>query len=112
MNIIDHLIFGMYMACVLSIIAYYFSKNKTTKDYYVGSRFIKASHVGLRIVATDVGEGFSMGLRSVGFMMELGRTWLIAVFFISKIKWIDEEGQFLTYPDFLRYKYNDWDSIS
>ena len=96
MNIIDPLIFGMYMACVLFIIAYYFSKNKTTKDYYVGSRFIKASHVGLR---------------GVGFRMELGRTWLIAVFF-SKIKWIDEEGQFLTYPDFLRYKYNDWDSIS
>ena len=84
------------MACVLSIIAYYFSKNKTTKDYYVGSRFIKASHVGLRIVATDVGEGFSMGLRGVGFMMELGRTWLIAVFFYLQNK-MDLRGR--TVPD-------------
>ncbi len=117
MSEIDYLIFGLYMACVLSIGFYYFNKNKSTEDYYVGSRSIKASHVGLSIVATDVGGGFSIGLGGVGFMMGLAGTWLLftgligawltAVFLIPKIKRIDVEMKFLTYPDFLRYKYND-----
>ncbi|MBC8345509.1 MAG: sodium:solute symporter family protein [Candidatus Marinimicrobia bacterium] len=117
MNWIDYLIFGLYMACVLSIGFYYFNKNKSTEDYYVGSRSIKASHVGLSIVATDVGGGFSIGLGGVGFMMGIAGSWLLftgligawltAVFLIPKIKRIDEKEQFLTYPDFLRYRYND-----
>ena len=41
MNWIDYLIFGLYMACVLSGGIYYFNKNKSTEDYYVGSRSIK-----------------------------------------------------------------------
>lgn len=117
MSIIDYLIFGLYMACVLSIGFYYFNKNKSTEDYYVGSRSIKASHVGLSIVATDVGGGFSIGLGGVGFMMGIAGSWLLftgligawltAVFLIPKIKRIDAAEKFLTYPDFLRYKYND-----
>ncbi len=117
MSIIDYIIFGLYMACVLSIGFYYFNKNKSTEDYYVGSRSIKASHVGLSIVATDVGGGFSIGLGGVGFMMGIAGSWLLftgligawltAVFLIPKIKRIDAKEQFLTYPDFLRYRYND-----
>jgi len=104
------------MVGVLAIGFYHFLKNKSSEDYYVGSRSIKASHVGLSIVATDVGGGFSIGLGGVGFMMGLAGSWLLftgligawltAVFIIPKIKRIDADKQFFTYPDFLRHRYN------
>jgi SSS family solute:Na+ symporter len=104
------------MAVVLGVGFYHFLRNKSTEDYYVGSRSMKASHVGLSIVATDVGGGFSIGLGGVGFMMGIAGTWLLftglvgawltAVFIIPRIKSIDSKQKFLTYPDFLRYRYN------
>lgn len=57
MSFIDYLIFGLYMASVLAIGFYHFRRNRNAEDYYVGSRRIPASHVGLSIVATDVGAG-------------------------------------------------------
>lgn len=116
MSFLDYSIFGLYMAGVLAIGFYHLLRNKSTEDYYVGSRSIKASHVGLSIVATDVGGGFSIGLGGVGFLMGLAGSWLLftgivgawltAVLIIPKIKRIDAEKQFLTYPDFLRHRYN------
>jgi solute:Na+ symporter, SSS family len=116
LTILDYLIFGLYMAGVLAVGFYHFRRNKSTEDYYVGSRDIKASHVGLSIVATDVGGGFSIGLGGVGFMMGLAGTWLLftglvgawltAVFVIPRIKAIDADENFFTYPDFLRNRYN------
>ena len=116
MSIVDYLIFGLYMAGVLSIGVYHFRKNKTTEDYYVGNRSIKAHHVGLSIVATDVGGGFSIGLGGVGFVMGLAGSWLLftglvgawlsAVFIIPRIKRLDAAHGMMTYPDFLRYRYN------
>jgi SSS family solute:Na+ symporter len=104
------------MLCVLSIGVYYFLKNKDREDYYVGGRSIKPFHVGFSIVATDVGGGFSIGLGGVGFMMGLAGSWLLftglvgawltAIFIIPRIKKIDTENKFLTYPDFLRFRYN------
>ncbi|OXU15927.1 sodium:solute symporter family protein [Sedimentisphaera salicampi] len=117
MYILDYLIFGIYMICVLGVGFYHFFKNKSSEDYYVGSRSIKASHVGFSIVATDVGGGFSIGLGGVGFAMGLSGSWLLftgligawltAVFVIPKIKKLDEKEGYLTYPDFLRCKYSD-----
>ena len=116
MTLLDYLIFGLYMAGVLGVGFYHFLRNKSTEDYYVGSRSIKASHVGLSIVATDVGGGFSIGLGGVGFLMGIAGSWLLftgligawltAVFIIPRIKKIDAEQKFMTYPDFLRYRYN------
>ena len=104
------------MAGVLGVGFYHFLRNKSTEDYYVGSRSIKASHIGLSIVATDVGGGFSIGLGGVGFTMGLAGSWLLftglvgawltAVFIIPKIKRLDAEQKFFTYPDFLRHRYN------
>lgn len=104
------------MAGVLGVGFYHFLRNKSTEDYYVGSRSIKASHVGLSIVATDVGGGFSIGLGGVGFLMGLAGSWLLftgligawltAVFIIPRIKRIDAEHKFMTYPDFLRHRYS------
>lgn len=102
---------------VLSIGYYHFRRNKSSEDYYVGGRSIKASHVGISIVATDVGGGFSIGLGGVGFLMGLSGSWLLftglvgawlsAVFIIPKIKKLDTEQGFMTYPDFLRHRYSE-----
>lgn len=115
MNIIDYFIFALYMLGVLSIGFYHFKKNKTSEDYYVAGRNIKAHHVGLSIVATDVGGGFSIGLGGLGFAMGLAGSWLLftglagawltAVFIIPKIKKIDKKHKMFTYPDFLRHRY-------
>ncbi|KAA3653544.1 MAG: sodium:solute symporter family protein, partial [Calditrichaeota bacterium] len=85
------------------------------EDYYVGGRNISAGHVGMSIVATDVGGGFSIGLGGLGFVMGLSGSWLLftglvgawlaAVFTIPKIKKIDAAEGMLTFPDFLRYRY-------
>lgn len=117
MSFFDYLIFAAYMICVLSIGIYHFLKNKDREDYYVGGRSIDPKYVGLSIVATDVGGGFSIGLGGVGFAMGLSGTWLLftgligawlcAVIIIPRIKKIDSEQAFLTYPDFLRYRYNE-----
>ena len=117
MSWIDFLIFGLYMAGVLAIGWYHFRRNKNADDYYVGNRSIHAHHVGLSIVATDVGGGFSIGLGGLGFMMGLAGSWLLftglvgawltAVFIIPKIKALDAKHNMMTYPDFLRWRYND-----
>ena len=52
-------------------------KNKNKEDYYVGGRNIPASHVGMSIVATDVGGGFSIGLGGLGFVMGISGSWLL-----------------------------------
>ncbi|MFC1762502.1 sodium:solute symporter [Planctomycetota bacterium] len=116
MTWIDYLIFGIYMLGIMGIGVYHFRRNKNIEDYYVGSRSIKAHHVGLSIVATDVGGGFSIGLGGVGFTMGLSGSWLLftglvgawlsAVFIIPRIKQIDTDQNLMTYPDFLRTRYN------
>ncbi len=117
MSVIDFLIFGLYMAAVLGIGYYHFRLNKNADDYYVGNRNIRASHVGLSIVATDVGGGFSIGLGGLGFIMGLSGSWLLftgligawlsAVLIIPRIKKLDRLHGMMTFPDFLRWRYNE-----
>lgn len=117
MSVVDYAIFAVYMCGVLAIGFYHFKHNKSTEDYYVGSRSIRAHHIGLSIVATDVGGGFSIGLGGLGFAMGLAGTWLLftglvgawltAVLIIPRIKAIDAEQAMFTYPDFLRFRYNN-----
>jgi len=117
MHIIDTIIFTLYMVGILYIGFYFFRRNKDIDDYYVGGRKMSPYHVGLSIVATDVGGGFSIGLGGLGFVMGLSGSWLLftgligawlsAVFIIPKIKKIDQQEKLLTYPDFLRSVYNN-----
>jgi SSS family solute:Na+ symporter len=117
MHFLDFLVFAFYLLVVLFVGYYFFRKNKDAEDYYVGGRSIPASHVGLSIVATDVGGGFSIGLGGLGFTMGLAGSWLLftgligawlsAVFIIPRIKKIDVEHGMLTYPDFLRFRYDN-----
>lgn len=117
MTTLDYLIFAAYMGGVLYVGAYFFGKNRTTEDYYIGGRSISASHIGLSVVATDVGGGFSIGLGGLGYAIGLSGSWLLftglagawlaAVFIIPKIKQLDAVHGMLTYPDFLRHRYNE-----
>jgi len=117
MAILDYLIFGAYMAGIMAIGFYHFCRHETAEDYYLGGRAMPAHHVGLSIVATDVGGGFSIGLGGVGFTMGLSGSWLLftglvgawmtAVLIIPRIKKIDRAENMFTYPDFLRWRYNE-----
>ncbi len=116
MHLIDFVIFGIYFLVVLAVGVYFYLKNQSRDDYYVGGRDISAYHVGLSIVATDVGGGFSIGLGGLGFIMGLSGSWLLftgligawlaAVLIIPKLKKMDMEKGLLTYPDFLERVYN------
>lgn len=75
-------------------------------------------HVGLSVVATDVGGGFSIGLGGIGFTMGLSGSWLLftgligawvsAVFLIPLVfKWQKAHGRyFLTLPQVFGFLYN------
>ncbi len=116
MHWIDYTIFALYMIGILGIGYYHYRRNHSEEDYYVGGRSIPPTALGLSIVATDVGGGFSIGLGGVGFLMGLSGSWLLftgllgawlsAVFVIPRIKGIDLTHRMLTYPDFLRRRFD------
>lgn len=74
---IDLTIFLLYMIVMLGVGVFFMRKNTTTDDYYVGGRSLNAWHVGLSVVATDVGGGFSIGLGGLGFTMGLSGSWML-----------------------------------
>ncbi len=116
MSFIDFSIFAIYMIGVFLVGLYFYKKNNSKEDYYVGDRKIGPWHVGLSVAATDVGGGFSIGLGGLGYLIGLSGSWLLftgllgawiaAVTIIPYLKKIDTIHNFLTFPDFLRYKYN------
>ena len=117
MTVIDYAIFIIYMLGILGIGFYFFNKNKDSEDYYVGGRSMSPEHIGVSIVATDVGGGFTIGLGGLGFMIGLSGSWLLftglagafltAIFVLPIIKKLDKHHKLMTYPDFLRLKYNE-----
>lgn len=117
MHSLDYILLALYMVGVVSIGYYHFRRNRNATDYYIGNRSIHSHHVGLSIVATDVGGGFSIGLGGLGFAMGLSGSWLLftglvgawmtAVFIIPKIKAVDSKYNMFTYPDFLRFRFNE-----
>ena len=116
MSTIDYAIFALYMLIILGVGYYFFRKNETAEDYYVGGRNISPTHVGLSVAATDVGGGFSIGLGGLGYAIGLSGSWLLftgllgawlsAIFIIPRIKAMDIKHSFMTYPDFLRHRYS------
>ena len=118
MNIhwIDLLIFIVYLIAMLCVGWYFLSKNKTKDDYYVGGRNMSAGHIGLSVVATDVGGGFSIGLGGLGFTMGISGSWMLftgllgawlsAVLLIPKIYPIAKKHHFLSFPEALQFFYN------
>lgn len=101
---------------MLGVGFHYMRKNNSEEDYYVGGRNMSAGGVGLSVVATDVGGGFSIGLGGLGFVMGLSGSWMLftgligawisTVFLIPKIYPIAKKHQFLTFPQSLAFHYN------
>jgi SSS family solute:Na+ symporter len=117
LHFIDYVIFGLYLLGVLGVGYYHYRRNRDADDYYVGGRDMTYKHVGLSVVATDVGGGFSIGLGGLGFVMGLAGTWLLftglvgawlsAVFVIPKLKRLEESRTMRSFPDFLRLRYDE-----
>jgi SSS family solute:Na+ symporter len=108
MHWIDLLIFVIYALVMLGIGFFFLRTNQDTEDYYVGGRNMGSFHVGLSVVATDVGGGFSIGLGGLGFAMGLSGSWMLftgllgawlsAVFLIPKVSKLAFEKRLLTFP--------------
>jgi len=115
-HIIDILIFVVYMLAMLGVGVYFLKRNKSQEDYYVGSRKMSAVHIGLSVVATDVGGGFSIGLGGLGFLIGLSGSWMLftgiigawvsAVVLIPRIYPLAKKHNFLSFPEVLNHFYN------
>lgn len=113
---VDLTIFIAYLLFMLGVGVYFLRKNKNDEDYYVGGRSMSAGHIGLSVVATDVGGGFSIGLGGLGFAMGISGSWMLltgligawmsAVWLIPKVYPVAAEKGFLTFPQALSHHYN------
>ncbi|MBI1223275.1 MAG: sodium:solute symporter family protein [Bacteroidetes bacterium] len=113
MGFIDVLIFSVYMIAMLAVGFFYHRKNNETDDYYVGGRNMGAWHIGLSVVATDVGGGFSIGLGGLGFAIGISGSWMLftgllgawlaAVVLIPRVKGNPAFGTFQTFPQLFRH---------
>ncbi len=111
MHFLDILVFTLYMMGVIGIGIYFLIRNRGVDDFYVGGRKIGSIHIGLSVVATDVGGGFSIGLGGLGFVMGLAGSWMLftgligawlsAVLLIPRVKKLEETKTFFTFPQFL-----------
>lgn len=116
MHWIDLTIFIIYMIIVLGVGYYFLRRNKSTDDYYVGGRKMSSFHVGLSVVATDVGGGFSIGLGGLGFIMGLSGSWMLftgligawlsAVVLIPRVAKLTQRFKLLTFPQIFEHLYN------
>ncbi|MBC9794523.1 sodium:solute symporter family protein [Sinomicrobium weinanense] len=115
MSFIDIAIFCAYIIGVMIVGWYYYLKNESNEDYYVGGRNMSSFHVGLSVVATDVGGGFSIGLGGLGFVMGISGSWMLftglvgawlaSVFLIPKVIKMGHMHKLLTFPQLLRQFY-------
>ncbi len=109
MHWIDLTIFFLYMVGMLGFGVFFLRRNKGADDYYVGGRNMNSLHIGLSVVATDVGGGFSIGLGGLGFVMGLSGSWMLftgllgawlaAVFLIPKVKGNPVFDKAFTFPE-------------
>jgi len=115
-QIIDLLVFIAYFLAVLGIGVYFFRKNESSDDYYVGGRNMGSLHIGLSVVATDVGGGFSIGLGGLGFLMGVSGSWMLftglvgawlsAVLLIPRVNKLSKQMNWFTFPQMFQHFYN------
>ncbi len=116
MHYIDLIIFVIYFITMMGIGFYFFKKNKTDEDFYVGGRGIGKWHIGLSVVATDVGGGFSIGLGGLGFVIGISGSWLLftgligawiaAVVLVPKVWKLSKLKSLLTFPQLFEHFYS------
>ena len=108
MNWIDLSIFFVYMVAMLGVGYFFLRSNKGSEDYYLAGRNMGPWHIGLSVVATDVGGGFSIGLGGLGFTMGLSGSWMLftgligawlaAAFLIPKVFELGRRVNLFTFP--------------
>jgi SSS family solute:Na+ symporter len=113
---VDYLIFGIYFLAMLGIGFFYYRSNKDAEDYYVGGRNQGSWHIGLSVVASDVGGGFSIGLGGLGFVMGIAGSWMLltgligawlsALFLIPRVSAFSRQFKPLTFPQLFDFFYN------
>lgn len=117
MHLLDLIIMVSYLLILLGVGFYFSRQHISDDDYFLGGRNIKPWHVGLSVVATDVGGGFSIGLGGLGFVMGLSGSWMLftglvgawlsAVFLIPKIKKLEETKRFSTFNQIIGHYYGN-----
>jgi SSS family solute:Na+ symporter len=113
---IDLSIFIVYMAVMLGIGYFFLRQNASKEDYYLAGRNMGPWHIGLSVVATDVGGGFSIGLGGLGFTMGISGSWMLftgligawlaSAFLIPKVFEIGKKVQLFTFPQVFESVYN------
>src|SRR5699024_9226060 len=109
MHWIDLTIIAVYLVGMLCFGLFFLNKNEGGEDYYVGGRNMSSWAIGLSVVATDVGGGFSIGLGGLGFTIGISGSWMLftglvgawlaAVFLIPKVKGNKVFDDAYTFPD-------------
>jgi SSS family solute:Na+ symporter len=104
------------MLLMLGVGYYFMHQNKNQDDYFVGGRNIGSWHIGLSVVATDVGGGFSVGLGGLGFVMGISGSWMLftgllgawlaGVFLIPRIKQDKAFAEFYTFPQIFEHLFS------
>ena len=116
MHLLDISIFILYLVGMLGVGLFFMRRNNSTDDYFVGGRKMSSMHIGLSVVATDVGGGFSIGLGGLGFVMGLSGSWLLftgllgawlsGIFLIPRVFSLGKARGFLTFPQLLSHIFN------
>jgi SSS family solute:Na+ symporter len=116
MHWIDLTIFICYMAGLLGFGFFFLKRNEGADDYYVGGRNMSSLHIGLSVVATDVGGGFSIGLGGLGFILGISGSWMLftglvgawmaAVLLIPKVKGNPVFDKAYTFPEVFEHYFN------
>jgi SSS family solute:Na+ symporter len=117
MQALDYVILTLYFAGMLGVGVYFQRRQTGLDEYFVGGRQMSARHIGLSVVATDVGGGFSIGLGGLGFVMGLSASWLLftgllgawlaAVFLVPRVKALGDAHEHRSFPDFLAHRFGE-----
>lgn len=121
MRTLDLVVFALYLAALVGIGLYFFRRHESADDYYLGGRNLGAGHLGLSVVATDVGGGFSIGLGGLGFAMGIAGSWMLftgllgawlsAVWLIPRVRPHASQCQFLTFPDLFAHHFGAREAV-
>ncbi len=116
MHWIDYSIVCLYMLFMVGMGLWFFRRQTTTEEYFVGGRDMGAGHIGLSVVATDVGGGFSIGLGGLGFTLGVSGSWLLftglvgawlsAVLLVPKVWELGRRFGLRSYPGFLEKRFD------
>ena len=101
---------------MLGVGFFFMRRNKDIDDYYVGGRKMSSLHIGLSVVATDVGGGFSIGLGGLGFAIGLAGSWMLftgligawlsAIILIPRVFKLISKHKLYTFPEIFLHLFN------